>query len=178
MCSTTYHYTMVLLLFTCIFVIELGMVSTSTAINWIKLRGHYVEDICPAEDIRFVKDSVVAAVTCGRICYEDEECKAVTYQVDDHKCTGCREFLKSLPTVNSAGLLKYSKKVLVCHDWTEEDDKAIIAMGGASRMPMYEQTYCENCLGYTWTEEYDPKYPECGVCRCCKPKRYFSFFSH
>jgi hypothetical protein len=92
--------------------IGLGMGSTSTAINWVKLQaeGPYVEDICPAEDIRFVKDSVAAAVTCGRICYEDEECKAVTYQVDDHKCTGCREFLKSLPTVNSAGLLKFSKR--------------------------------------------------------------------
>jgi hypothetical protein len=100
------------MLFTSIFVIEPGMVSTSTAINWVKLQaeGQFVEDICPAEDIRFVKDTVAAAVTCGKICNEDKECKAVTYQVDDHKCTGCREFLKPFPSVNSAGLLKFAKR--------------------------------------------------------------------
>ncbi|XP_060597331.1 ficolin-2-like [Ruditapes philippinarum] len=148
---------MVLLLFTCIFVIELGMVSTSTAINWVKLQaeGQFVEDICPAEDVRFVKESVAAAVTCGKICNEDKECKAVTYQMDDHKCTGCREFLKSLPTVNSAGLLKFAKRehLFDCKEILERDRFAdtgvyTIAVGGTETL----QVYCDmRTNGGGWT---------------------------
>jgi hypothetical protein len=66
-----------------------------------------------------------------------------------------------------------SFKVFVCHHWTEEDYKAM----PEGRTPEDERQYCEDVLGYTFTQGNNEEYPECGECWCCKPERYFLIFS-
>ncbi|XP_060561109.1 uncharacterized protein LOC132720892 [Ruditapes philippinarum] len=57
-------------------------------------------------------------------------------------------------------------KVFVCHHWTEEDYKAM----PQGRTPEDERQYCEDVLGYTFTQGQNEEYPECGECWCCKPE--------
>jgi hypothetical protein len=64
--------------------------------------------------------------------------------------------------------------VLVCHNWTDEDNKAM----PQGRTPEDERQYCEDILGYTFTQGQNEEYPKCGECWCCKPERYFLFFDH
>jgi hypothetical protein len=102
----------VLVLFTCIFVMEYGMVSSSVAINWVKyhFEGESFEDRCSVENTQFVKDAVKNPVACSKICYDDDECNSFSFQADGHKCSGCREVLKPFPPANSTGFIHFSKR--------------------------------------------------------------------
>ncbi|XP_060576705.1 uncharacterized protein LOC132734020 [Ruditapes philippinarum] len=103
---------------------------------------------------RWTEEDIKAMVPSRTTETERKQCEDVlgyTYSPDYSKCGGCS---------------CCQPQVLVCHKWTEEDDKAM----GSNRAPEDEKKYCESVLGYTWTQGDNAKYPECGECWCCKPK--------
>jgi hypothetical protein len=53
----------------------------------------------------------------------------------------------------------------VCYHWTEEDYNAM----PQGRTPDDERQYCEDILGYVFTQGENEFYPNCGQCWCCKP---------
>ncbi|XP_060569834.1 uncharacterized protein LOC132728244 [Ruditapes philippinarum] len=105
------------------------------------------------------------------ICYRwtEEDIKTMgpsrTIETERNHCEGVLGHTYT-ETFVECGECSCCQQVLVCHDWTEEDDKAM----GSSRSNEDEKKYCESVLGYTWTQGDNAKYPECGLCYCCKPK--------
>ena len=61
---------------------------------------------------------------------------------------------------------------LICHRWTDDDNDAM----GPSPSIETKRDWCENVLGYTFTQGQNEYYPNCETCWCCKPIGIFLKF--
>ncbi|XP_060603017.1 uncharacterized protein LOC132756058 [Ruditapes philippinarum] len=117
-------------------------------------------------------DSSMAELTCHRWTEEDNNVMGPSRTPEDERqyCEGVLGYIftqgknEEYPGCGECWCCKPLD--LVCHHWTEEDNNAM----GPSRTPEEESQYCEDVLGYTFTQGKNEEYPGCGECWCCKPK--------